>query len=392
MGFLIPREEISVDEIKALKEEVVANLLKRAVAQTGRPVTDFIVRDIFPKDDFDFNGCEWQNQSQLNSADTWEIDWYKELPDSKFVAFFGIQDHVMQAVPGSGVAEGGPFFGVSYRVGTNGATTREQIHLQNMQRWSYLTSGRGKNPVGFHKPVYYDGKETISAYLIGNAGVAQYAEQLELLGMVCEPIGNVISSVDKDTNPEGHSLGVPEDELTLADIKALRDETKTKLLDLYVKETGKARESAVVRDIFPKDDLSFNGVEWQNQTAISAADTWTEDWSKELPKTKFIGFYGIDYKKAASTPAAWKYMGVRYAVGSSGASTRKQIHIQKALKENITSVGCLRSARCFHRPVLYKGTETAYVSLIANTTISQYYDQLELLGLCVEPYGAVISG
>lgn len=395
MGFLIPKDELSIAEIKALKNEISMELLRRASKQTGRNSSEFIVRDIFPYEDFSdstpaWNGVEWQNQSELNSADAWEQDWYKELPSDKFVAFYGVHDHVQQ-VAAYGNPTGGPLFGISYRVGSGGATTREQIHLQAIQRHSFLTEGVGKNPIGYHKPVYYDGKETISVYLIGNAGVAQYAEQIELLGMICEPLGNVVSAINVEVNPGNLSVSVPEDELTIDDIRALREETKNRLLDLYVKETGKGRETGVVRDIFPKDDFGFNGVEWQNQT-LGVENTWTKDWSKELPKTKFVGFYGIDYKKAVTTFAAWNIMGVRYAVGSSGASTRKQVHIQNSQRNNITGTGSLVSARCYHRPVLYKGTETVYIVFSPLAAVTQYYDQLQLIGLLVEPYGAMISG
>ena len=389
-GFLIPDNEMSKADLKALREEIANNLLDVASRETSRPRSEFVVRDAFPKTDFDFNGCEWQNQT-ATVADTWTKDWYKELPKQKFVAFYGIIDRSVATKPGSAAAEGYGIQGISYRVGANGATTREQVHLQSAQREFYLTSGRSRAVVAYHKPVYYKGAETIYVAHIANATVAQYAAQLELLCMVCEPYGEVISGPNP-LIPEQTSLLVPEEDMSFEEIKALREEVKRELVVIAARETGKPASEFVVRDIFPKDDFGFNGTEWQNQTAISSADTWTNDWSKELPKTKFVAFYGVDYKLGAADAGACKYMGVSYRLGSAGATTLKQVHLQKAFRNVVTTAGVNVSPRGYHRPVYYKGTDTIYVSLIANATVTQYYEQLQLLGLLAEPYGAVISG
>jgi len=184
---------------------------------------------------------------------------------------------------------------------------------------------------------------------------------------------------------------VPEDDMTLADIRALREEVKRRLLALAVKTTGKPESDFVVRDIFPKDDFDFNGVEWQNQTAISAADTWTKDWSKELSKDKFVAFYGVDYKVGAAGVAGWKYEGVSYRVGAVGGTTLKQVHIQKAQRHLATTSGAIISGRGYHRPVYYKGTDTVNVQLMAKAAVTALYEQLMLLGLVCEPYGPGIS-
>lgn len=390
MGFLIPDFNMSVAELKALKAEVKANLLARAAQQTGRPMSEFVVRDIFPKDDFSFNGCEWQNQTAITVADTWTKDWSKELPKSKFAGLYGVIHHAVAVKPNAGAAEGYVYSGVKYQLGAAGNTVKEQVHLQSMGRNFYLTSGITKVPVGLHKPLYYDGSDTIYASLISNATISQYAEELELLGMVCEPWGEVISG-DNERAPGNDSLFIPEDELTLEDIRALRDRVKATLIAMAAKETGKAATEFVVRDIFPKDDFGFNGVEWQNQTAIGTADTWTKDWSKELPKTQFVGFFGFDQASAVAGIAGFPYEGAKYGLGSSGATTLKAVHTQKALKHLLTSVGSNKSLRGYHEPVYYKGTDTIYLSLIAKATTTQYYNGVMSIGLICEPYGSVIS-
>lgn len=398
IGFLIPDSEMSKADLRALRLEIANNLLEMASRETHRPRSEFVVRDAFPKDDFGFNGCEWENQTAISAADTWTKDWTKELPKNKFVAFYGFIYHAAHTLPGAGAAEGYPYLGLSYKLGATGATTREQVHLQQAYREYILAGGSVKFPVGYHKPVYYKGAETIYISLIANATVSQYAEDLELLTMVCEPYGEVISR-KTELMPEQTSMIIPEEDMTVAEIKALREETKRRLVEIAAKETGKPASDFVVRDIFPKDDFDFNGVEWQNQTAIGSADTWTKDWSKKLPKTKFVAFYGVDYPVGDATPAAWKYMGVRYGLGSTGATTLKQVHIQKCQRygavEGATAADVeaqIKSARGYHRPVYYKGTDTIYLSLIANATVTQYYENLQLLGLVAEPYGAVISG
>lgn len=400
MGFLIPGSEISKGDLKALRAEIVENLLDVAVAETGKKRSEFVVRDAFPKDDFGFAGCEWDNQAAIGTADTWESDWTKELPDNKFVCFYGVLYHELDTMPAAADAEGPALKGVSYRVGSAGATVREQIHIQSMHRIHLNAGGDGPFAIGYHKPVYYKAEETINVYLISNATPAAYAEDIELLCMVCEPFGEVVSGVyPKRSMEEQTSMIIPFEDMTVEDIKALREEAKETLLALAMKETGKPAEELVIRDIFPKDDFSFAGVEWQNQLAINAADTWENDWSKELPKTKFVVFFGVHYPISDATPTAWKFMGVSYKLGSAGATTLKQVHIQKCqrygLVEGATAAdveGKIPAARGYHRPVYYKGTDYIYISLIANATVTQYYEKIQLLGLICEPYGATISG
>lgn len=400
MGFLIPDSEMTKADLKALRAEIADHLLDIAAKQTGKSRSEFIVRDLFPKTDLysaTYTGwtSEWTNQTDNTSLadDAFHLDWYKELPDNKFVCFYGVivHDQGLLALDGE---HGFTVKGISYRVGTGGATVREQVHLDAMYREHYLSVGVTRVPIGYHKPVYYVAEETICVHLLCNNfdDIADTLE-LELLAMVCEPYGSVISG-KSELMPEQTSLLIPEDDMTIEEIKALRDEVKERLLDLAVKETGKSRDEFVVRDIFPKTDLGFSGCEWQNQTAISSADTWTEDFEKELPKTKFVAFFGVDYKVALanSATAGWVYQGVSYRLGTAGATTLKQVHLQKIQRTLATTSGAFKSGRGYHRPVYYKGTDTMSINLIAKHTVTQYYDNLQLLGMMCEPLGATISG
>lgn len=392
MGFLIPESEMTTVEIAQLRAQIAQNLIAIAARETKRGADSLIVRDIEPKADLGFNLPRFENQTARSSInDEWQSDFTKTLDGDKFVCFYGLIDHAVATKPAAGAAEGYPIKGVSYRVGSGGATVREQVHLQDIQTDHYLTSGLTRFPAGYHLPVYYKGKETINVNLLANADVGQYGDQLELLGYICEPLGNAVSSIE-ERNPGVVSGLVPEINMTITEIRALREKTRQMLLKVAVAETGRTAADFVVRDPFPKDDFSFNGCEWQNQTALAAASTWTKDWSKLLPKTKFVGFYGYFHQTAVVNPTSQKYTGLRYKLGSSGATTLKQLHLQKAQRACITSVGVTPIIRGYHEPVIYKGEDTIYIEHEGDATTTQYYDGIGLLGLVCEPYGETISG
>jgi hypothetical protein len=399
LGLLIPEFEINLSEIKALQNEVIQNLLRIASKETGRPMSEFVVRDCFPKDDFGFTGCEWENQTAISAADTWTQDFTKTLPNDKFVCFYGVNYHKQATLPGTGAAEGYPYYGVAYKVGSAGGTVREKVHLQSAFV-EYITGNMpSRSPKAFHKPVYYRGSETIRVDLIANATVTQYAENLELLCLVCEPFGNVISGARRDLMPEQTSVLMPIDEMSLTDIRGLREYTKRKLIELAAMELKRPADSFVVRDIFPLDDLAqndtptaWNGVEWQNQAAINTADTWESDWYHTLDKDEFLAFYGVKHPSGVSGNDAYPFKGVSYRLGSGAGSTLKQVHLQKCERDLLTTSGVQKAAIGYHQPVFYKGTDTPNIYLIANATVTQYYQQLQLLGLFCEPYGPAISG
>jgi len=187
-------------------------------------------------------------------------------------------------------------------------------------------------------------------------------------------------------------------ELSTAQIVAIRDEVKRKLIAYAVKETGKSADEFYVRDAMALQDFGLGSEKWDNESTLTTV-AWTKDWSKELPKTQFVAFYGVDYPVGDATPAAWKYMGVSYRLGVNGATTLKQLHLQKCQRTGVTEGATatdveaqIKSARGYHRPVYYKGTDTIYVSLVANAAVTALYEKTQLLGLIAEPYGAVISG
>lgn len=168
-------------------------------------------------------------------------------------------------------------------------------------------------------------------------------------------------------------------ELSTSQIIALRDDIKARLLAFAMQETGKTATELLVRDAMPYEDFTFNSNKWCNQTA-QVNVTWTKDWSKELPKTKFASFYGfLNHADVAYI------LGTKYKIGSSGQSTKDIVMHGKMRAEEV--------AKCYHEAVMYKGADTIYVEhyQASGGALAQYGEELELLCFVCEPYGAEIS-
>ena len=168
-------------------------------------------------------------------------------------------------------------------------------------------------------------------------------------------------------------------ELSTAQIISMRDNIKQKLLNFAVKESGKNASELLIRDAMPLTDFDFNSEKWCNQTT-QVLSTWTRDWSKELPKTKFIAFYGVVNHTDDPT-----IIGSKFKVGASGQTVRDVVMHGKMRAEEVV--------KCYFDPILYKGQETIYVEhyTIAAGGVAQYAEEIELLAFVCEPYGAVIS-
>lgn len=168
-------------------------------------------------------------------------------------------------------------------------------------------------------------------------------------------------------------------ELSTAQIISIRGDVRSQLLAFAVKETGKDPSEFVVRDIMAYQDLSFASEKWCNQTALVTV-AWTKDFTKELPKTKFMAFYGL----ISHTDNPY-IIGTKYKVGVNGQTTRDVIMHGRMRAEEVV--------KCYHDALLYKGGETIYVEHYNenSSNITQYAEALEIMGLVAEPYGEVIS-
>ena len=168
-------------------------------------------------------------------------------------------------------------------------------------------------------------------------------------------------------------------ELSTAQIVAIRDEVKRKLISFAVRETGKSAAEFYVRDGMAGLDFGFGSEKWDNESAL-AATAWTKDWSKELPKTKFAAFYG--FVNHTADPLV---IGTKFKVGATGQTTRDIVMHGRMRAEDVV--------KCLYEPVIYKGGETIYVEHYSESgaSIAAGGELLEFLCLVAEPYGEVVS-
>ena len=169
-------------------------------------------------------------------------------------------------------------------------------------------------------------------------------------------------------------------ELSTAQIVAIREEVKRKLVAYAAKETGKRTEEFAVRDAMAKTDFGLGTEKWDNESTLITV-AWTKDWSKELPKSKFVAFYGI-----VEHTDDMQVIGVRYKVGTAGKTTREVVMFGRMKAEDVL--------KAFHEPVIYKGGEVIYVEYYnqSGANIAAGGELIELLALVAEPWGETISG
>lgn len=168
-------------------------------------------------------------------------------------------------------------------------------------------------------------------------------------------------------------------ELSTTQLIAIKEDVKKRLLDFAVKETGRKREEFCVRDVLALTDLGLDSEIWDNEASGGlTATTWTEDWKKELPKNKFIAFYG--FVNHTDDP---QVIGTKFKEGGEGATTRDIVMFGRMNMED--------NPKCFFEPIIYKGGETIYIEHYSKTTIVEAAELLEFIALVADPYGEVIS-
>jgi len=166
-------------------------------------------------------------------------------------------------------------------------------------------------------------------------------------------------------------------ELSTTQIVSIRDDVKARLLAFAIKETGKSASEFVIRDALAKTDFGLGTEEWDNESSLTA-NTWTEDWSKELPKTKFVAFYG--FVNNSDNP---QIIGTKFKEGSSGQTTRDVVMHGRMQVEDVP--------KCYFEPIIYKGGETIYIEHYSVSSLSAGDEELEFVALVAEPYGEIIS-
>ena len=169
-------------------------------------------------------------------------------------------------------------------------------------------------------------------------------------------------------------------ELSTAQIIAIRDDVKAKLLAFVVKETGKAAKDICIRDAMAYTDFGLGSEKWDNESSLTSV-TWTKDWSKELPKTKYVAFYGI-----VNHTDDMQVIGTKFKVGASGKTVREIVMYGRMKAEEVQ--------KAYFDSVIYKGGETVYIEHYnqSGADIAAGGELIEFLALVAEPYGENISG
>lgn len=169
-------------------------------------------------------------------------------------------------------------------------------------------------------------------------------------------------------------------ELSTVQMVSIRDAAKEKLLDYAVRESGKARKDFCVRDAMPLTDFGLGTELWDNNATL-VAGTWSNDWSKQLPKTKYVAFYGIVNR--STDP---QVIGTKFKVGQSGQTTRDVVMHGRMLAED--------TPKCFFETIIYKGDEWIYIEHYNGSTsnLNAGDELIELQALVAELYGDMISG
>lgn len=170
-------------------------------------------------------------------------------------------------------------------------------------------------------------------------------------------------------------------EMSLAEVMSLKSRLAVELKNELAKELKRSPDEIVVRDVMAKQDLGLDSEKWDNELSTGlGATAWTKDWSKELPKTKKIGFYGI--VNHTDDP---QVIGARFKVGAAGGTIRDTVMFGRTKMEEVV--------KCFFDPIKYKPGETIYMELYnsSGSTIAEGDELIEFLALVAEPYGEVVS-
>jgi hypothetical protein len=181
MGSIIPRSLLTQTQVTAKLKAMEEELKELAARETNTDPSDWVVRDALPYTDFGLLTEKWMNKVAHATPDTFLVDWSKELPDNKYVAFYGVALH----------ADSPTIYGIKFKVGASGATTLDVIHFQKLKAEDNL--------IGYFDRILYKKKAYIYVELIADAALAIAGEEFELLCMVCEKYGEVVSTPERMT-------------------------------------------------------------------------------------------------------------------------------------------------------------------------------------------------
>lgn len=180
MGQIVPRsllEKMQVTtKLKTLEEEIIA----LAARETNTRPDEWVVRDALPATDFGFADERWVNQ-RATLLNAWQSDWVLpnyngvQLPVNKYAVFYGINQNPLNPT----------IYGIRFRQGRTGATTIDTIQFRKVLEED--------NVIGFFDRIIYRPQSVIWIDLIANAVTAINTEEFEILTLICEKYGDVVS-------------------------------------------------------------------------------------------------------------------------------------------------------------------------------------------------------
>jgi hypothetical protein len=174
---------------------------------------------------------------------------------------------------------------------------------------------------------------------------------------------------------------VPRSILTQAQITTKLTSLADEVLALAAYETNTKKEEWVVRDILPLEDLSYFDERWVNQHLFTVVNVFEQDLvpAVALPVDKYLVFYGV-----VQNPVNPTIYGICFRQGIPGRTTIDTIQFRKLLEEQVV-VG-------YFDRIIYRPQSVPNIQLIANALTAQYAEEFEILGMCCEKYGNIVSG
>lgn len=181
MGQIVPRSLLTqmqiTTKLKSLEEEIIA----LAARETNTRPDEWVVRDALPLTDFGFVSEAWVNQ-RATLLNTFQADWVLaggytgvQLPVNKYAVFYGVNQNPANPT----------IYGIRFRQGRTGATTIDTIHFRKLLEED--------NTIGFFDRIIYRPQSVIWIDLIANAVTAINTEEFEILTLICEKYGDVVS-------------------------------------------------------------------------------------------------------------------------------------------------------------------------------------------------------
>ena len=172
MAMLKTITELGREEAKSIEEDVKEHLLNIAVQRTGVPRERWLIRDILPKTDLELSTESWSFDYSTANSENLVIN--KQLPQRKFIAFFGVA--VRDPEPAAVY--------IKFATGAGGATVKDIIHLEDL----YV---KREPDAWLEEPIVYEQQDWVKIYVYPSK--VKTGEKLILKGYVAEIKGELIT-------------------------------------------------------------------------------------------------------------------------------------------------------------------------------------------------------